>query len=147
LFMAESIFSVFIELMNNIHMHSAEKTNGDECGGISKGSFVLTSEDGVYYIRSGNLIKAENAAPLKDRIDYLNSMDKHSLRKYYMEQIRKKNINPESSGAGIGLIDVAKRAGAPIGYSFMPYDADERFVFFSVCVAIDENTDVNSIVE
>ena len=89
-FMAESIFSVFVEMMNNMQMHSAEKTDDGAFNSISKGTFILTSENGVYYAQSGNLIKSEKAESVKNRIDYLNSMDKQSLRKYYMELIKKR---------------------------------------------------------
>lgn len=120
----KAVFSVFVELMENVKMHSA----------VPKGVIIATSKDRIYQMQSGNLIETENADDLKNRIDYLNAMDKQSLRSYYMERIKQDNPNPRSKGAGIGLIEIAKRASERIEYDFIPYD--EKMTFFSVKVTI-----------
>jgi len=131
---SQSVFSVFIEQMNNMLMYSAEKVDVDEHRGVPKGAFILASKDKVYIAQSGNVMKTENAELVRSRIDHLNSMDKQELRKYYKEQLRSENLNPESKGAGIGLIEIAKRASAPIEYEFIPYG--EGLTFFTMCVKI-----------
>jgi hypothetical protein len=37
------------------------------------------------------------------------------------------NDNPESKGAGIGLIEIARRAYGPIEYDFKPYGEGRQY--------------------
>lgn len=136
---AQSIFSVFIEQMNNILLHSAEKEAIDHpIDGhleISKGIFILgVQEDKTYIIQSANVVTSEDAESLKKHIDYLNTLDKPELRKFYKEQIKFVNANPNSKGAGIGMIEIARRTSSKIGYDITP--ADEGLSYFTIYVEI-----------
>ena len=130
---SQAVFSVFVELMNNMLMYSVEKMDIEGHPGVSKGAFILSSKHKVYCAQSGNLIKKKNIVVIKKRIDYLNSLEKPELRKYYKEKIRCKTP-PESKGAGLGLIEVARRASAPIEYEFIPYSDDLTFMTISVTI-------------
>ncbi len=135
---SQSVFSVFVEQMNNMLMYSAEKEvyNGpaEKQLDAARGLFILGSQDKTYFIQSGNVMKNEGVTLIKERIDHLNKLDKVELRKYYKEQLRNENTNPESKGAGLGLIEIARRASSKIDYSFTPFD--EGNVFFSMYVTI-----------
>lgn len=135
---SQSIFSVFVEQMTNMLMYSAEKETFEnarkECTEVPKGIFALGTRDKRYYVQSGNVITKESADILKNRIDYLNTLDKAGLRKYYREQMKSKNPNPESRGAGLGLIEIARRASSKIAYAFTPQD--NGMLFFTMHVTI-----------
>lgn len=134
---AKSVFAVFVEQMNNILMYSAEKhTDNNKEFAVSSGVFVLSTQDKVYYLRTGNVMHNDNVQLLKSLIDHLNSLDKEGLKKHYKEQIRNENNNPNSLGAGIGLTEIAKRASSKITYSFKPYG--ENLSFFSMFVTIGD---------
>ncbi|MCL1940782.1 MAG: SiaB family protein kinase [Synergistaceae bacterium] len=137
---SQKVFSVFVEQMNNMLMYSAEKgqfelpgENGDES---AIGTFILGKEGKTYFIQTGNLMKNENVEGVKTKLDYLNTLDKAELRKYYKEQMRSDNDNPESKGAGLGFIEIARRISSKIEYSFTPYD--EGRTFFTVYVTIGD---------
>ena len=72
---------------------------------------------------------------MKKRIDYLNTLDKQELRKIYREKIRAENDDPDSQGAGIGLIEIARRASSKIEYRFTPLDSGDTF--FTLFVTVD----------
>lgn len=135
---SQAVFSVFIEQMNNMLMYSAETERLKKADGnyveAPKGTFVLGIIGKMYFIQTGNIIKDESIETVKSRIDHLNTLDKAGLRKYYNKQIEADDTNPESRGAGLGLIEVARRANTPIEYSFIPQD--ERRSFFSMYVTI-----------
>lgn len=128
---SQSIFSVFVEQMNNMLMYSAEKQsfchNGQEPLSVSTGVFILGAQEKKYFLQSGNIMKSENVEDVKERIDYLNTLDKGQLRKYYKEQIKAENKNPESKGAGLGLIEIARRANSPIEYEFISLEDGQTF--------------------
>jgi hypothetical protein len=135
---SQSVFSVFVEQMNNMLMYSAEKEKQEhpEIGirETSKGVFVLGSHEKSYYIQTGNVIKDSSVEILKNRIDLLNTLDKKELRNLYKEQIRSENDNPESRGAGIGLTEIARRASSKIEYEFVPYG--DGLSYFTMYVTI-----------
>jgi hypothetical protein len=121
---SQSVFSIFVELINNMMMYSAEREQRNSPEGelqeISEGIFILGDQNNIYYMQSGNVVTDSSAEILKKRIDYLNTLDKKELRQYYKQQMNAENENPESKGAGIGLTEIARRASAPIEYSFEP---------------------------
>lgn len=133
-----SVFSVFVEQMNNMLLYSAEKEQFEDfehkITQISKGVFVLGVKDKKYFLQSGNIIKNDNIELIKNRIDHLNTLDKLELRKYYKEQIKNVDSNKESKGAGLGLIEIARRSNSKIEYNFTPQD--DGLSFFSMYVAI-----------
>ena len=137
---SQEVFSVFVEQMNNMLMYSAEKEQYDAPGEphseAPKGTFILGTKGKAYFIQTGNLMKTESVESVKSRIDYLNTLDKQELRKYFKEQSRIETVDPESKGAGLGLIEVARRISSKIEYVFTPYD--DKHTFFSMYVTIGD---------
>jgi hypothetical protein len=135
---SQSVFSIFVEQVNNMMMYSAEKQQKDGDEGspqqISRGIFVLGVQDDVYFVQSGNVVTGRNAEILKNRIDYLNTLDKKELRQYYKQQMNAGNDNLESKGAGIGLIEIARRSSGPIEYEFEPRGDGRQY--FSMYVTV-----------
>jgi len=140
---AQKVFSVFIEQMNNMLMYSAEKElffveNGKDSE-APKGTFILGREGKKYFIQTGNAVKNEAVNLIKNRIDYLNTLDKIEIRKYYKEQLRNGDTNPESKGAGLGFIEIARRISSKIEYSFESYE--EGLTYFTLFAAIGEENE------
>ncbi|MCL2184567.1 MAG: SiaB family protein kinase [Treponema sp.] len=137
---SQEVFSVFIEQMNNMLMYSAEKIKFEvspdkqEVYESPKGMFVLGKEGNSYFIQTCNVMKKENSLLIKNRIDYLNTLDKQELRKFYKKQMKTDDDNPESKGAGLGFIEIARRISSKIEYSFSDYD--EGLTFFTLHVTI-----------
>jgi len=135
---SQSVFSVFVEQMNNMLMYSAEKELFESSSGKNKetsiGIFILGIQGKKYFIQTRNVVSENNMEILKERIDLLNTMDKKELRQYFKEQAKAENENPESKGAGLGLIEIARRASSGIEYEFSPFS--EGFNYFSMYVSI-----------
>jgi len=135
---SKSVFSIFVEQINNMMMYAANKEIN--AGGesvkkeIAKGVFVLGFQGDTYFVQTGNLVSNQNAEILKERIDYLNTLDKKQLRQYHKERLNSENDNPESKGAGIGLIEVARRSSSPIEYSFK--SRGENLQYFTMYLTI-----------
>jgi hypothetical protein len=79
-------------------------------------------------------MKTESVNRIKSRIDYLNTLDKEEVNNYYWEQSLIDNNDPDSKGAGLGLIEIARRISSKIEYTFKPYD--EHHTFFTMYVKI-----------
>jgi len=135
---SQSVLSVFVEQINNIMMYSADKISKVTSDGrmleTSRGVFVLGFYDGSYFIQTGNLVSDTNASILKSRIDYLNTLSKKELRQYYKERMKAGNDNPASKGAGLGLIEIARRSTSPIEYAFEP--GENGLQYFTTYIVI-----------
>ena len=135
---AKTIFSVFIEQVTNMLMYSVEKESYEskKREQIPVGSLVLGRKGKTYFIQTGNVIKNENVDFIKSKIDHLNTLDKAELRQLQKITLREGDDNPESKGAGLGLIEVARRATSPIEFSFDP--VNNNVSFFSMYVEIGQ---------
>lgn len=136
---SQSVFSVFVEQMYNIVHYSAEREHFfDEDSGkeydVASGIFILGAEDKKYFIQCGNKIRPDQMPLIRDRINHLNTLDKPGLRKFYKERLKAEDSNPESKGAGIGLIEIARRASSKMEYRFEPLD--DSYCFFTLYVTI-----------
>ena len=134
---SNSIYSVFIEQMNNVLMYSEENVNFTKVNDVrGKGHFLFGENDDMFFMQSINIIKDDNIEHVKSKIDHLNALDKTEMRQYYKECIKAENTNINSKGAGLGLIDIAKRADEPIEYMFKPYE--NGFSYFTMLIKINK---------
>lgn len=125
------VFAVYIEQTQNITNYYRKN---DMLQGAFNSAIVLISfKDDLYTVRSGNNIFNKDVPSLKEKLDRLNSADKSELKKMYKEQLRK-TPEPGAFGAGLGLIDMARRAFLKLDYIFEPIDND--YCFFNLNVSI-----------
>jgi hypothetical protein len=124
------IFNVMVEILQNLSKH---KYQDKVTGQLSSSSFLIGSDNNNYFIISGNPIVNDHIPSLEEKLQHINSLDKEGLKKVYKE-VRLKGRFSEVSGAGIGLIDMARKSGNKLGYEFNPID--DRISFFSLVVKI-----------
>jgi len=131
------VFSILVEQTQNIIHYSAERIppNGadDKAKELSSGIIAVGREDGHYFVLCGNIIRNEAIDSISGKIEKVRSMDKDQPNQYYRHQRR---LQPEESskGAGLGFIELARKASKPIEYEFKPID--ENVSFFSVKTVI-----------
>ncbi len=128
------VFSVYIEATQNVRNYGA-RADLEEATRTKVGSgiIVIARSEDRYIVSSGNLVRAEDGAELSQRLEELRGMDKAQLKARYKEQMRKE-IPPGAQGAGLGLIDMARKASEPLAYDLVP-DGD-GFAFFTLRVTI-----------
>ncbi len=128
------VFAVYIEVAQNIQRYTAARNYSDT---DALATVVIgRDESGRYVIIAGNVVEPDDGEALCDRINVLATYDKTQLKAAYKEQLRKpREENAEGQGAGLGLIDIARKAGAPISCSLRPTNAGQR-QFFSLRVVI-----------
>jgi hypothetical protein len=130
--MVKKIFSVFIEMAQNIAHYSAEKVHLDNHpNGVGAGIIVVTEENKSYIITSGNLVNMGNIQGVTKHCDTINGMDALTLKQFYKKQI-KSTREEGKKGASIGLIDIARKTGNPIRYKVTPFDEINAFLVLSV---------------
>lgn len=129
-----NVFAIFIEQTQNIKNYSMKKEGTVTYNRIANSGIVSIGKlESAYFIWSGNVIERDDEDKLRDKLEQLRALDKLELKKLYKEQI-KKQLEPGSTGAGIGLTDIARKSSQPIEYSIEKLD--DRFSFFQIKVLV-----------
>lgn len=129
------VFSIFVEQMQNVVNYSAEKAPGadDVERDLRNGMVVVGKRDDSFYVISGNYIARDDAARLAATLDRLRAMDKEELKAFYKEQ-RRREPETGSKGAGLGLIETARKASQPLNYQVA--EVDDHYSFLSINAVI-----------
>lgn len=132
----KKVFSVFIELTQNILHYSAEKERIDETGEeVGVGIIVITETSKFYVVSSGNKTLKDRAEDLKAQCEFINSASEEELKRHHAER-RKATPHEGSKGAGLGLIDMARKSKRPLDFTISPID--EEYVFFILNISIEK---------
>ncbi|MCH9697621.1 MAG: SiaB family protein kinase [Gammaproteobacteria bacterium] len=130
--MTRKVFSIFVEMAQNIQFHSGESVMIDDRE-TGVGIILIREDKDNYVLTSGNKVAADNSDQLSDYCNELNSLDPDQLKKMYKDRLRSKR--PENSkGAGIGLIEISRKSGAKLDYSVQRIDDDAQF--FSLTITL-----------
>lgn len=123
----KKVFHVMVECLQNISKHSEPPPNNSSTNKDGRGIFVVSRCDEAYNVITGNIILNSKIAGLKKMLDNINELDKVGLKKLYKQQIREGRLS-DKEGAGLGFIDIARKTGEKLVFSFLPID--DSFSFF-----------------
>jgi len=127
-----TVFAVFVEQMQNVIRYSAEREPEDALPGESELSFgVLTvgkGQDG-FFVTCGNKIELGDVDRLEKSLSAIKQLDKGGLKDLYKKTL-KGDVPEFSVGAGVGFIDIARKATHGIEFDFI--NVDETHAFFSL---------------
>lgn len=129
-----AVFSTFIEQVQNVLNYSAEKVS-PENDDLRVGLTVVGHDESENYcVYCGNRVYNDDISRIAESIDSLRNLSKEELKALYKE--RRRDVSaPGSKGAGLGLIEMARRALTPLEYSFEPINDSQSF--FSIKAVIE----------
>jgi hypothetical protein len=128
---ATDVFAVYIELTQNIRHYIRAKNWSDQ---DAEAIVVVSREDEHYVVSAGNLIDPDDGKRLLKLIDDLALLDKVQLKQRYKEQLRKPREQDQASGAGLGLIDIARKSSRAINATMRPLDDGRAFLCVSAII-------------
>ncbi len=130
------VFSILVEQSQNIIRYSADKFLGDKApeDNYMSGVIAVGFDKDVYFVTAGNKIENADVRCLGDRLTRLQSMDKEELNTLYKTQ-RKNDAPIDEKTAGLGLIELARKASQPVEFLFEKID--DTFSFFSIKAVIN----------
>lgn len=129
------LFSTFIELAQNVLLHSEERTYSvTDARELGNGIVIVKETPHAFVVISGNVAKKEIAAQLEGRVNHINSLNEEQLREFYREE-RKKPAKDQNSG-NVGLIDLARKSGNPLRVTVEKLD--QEYVFLSIYVTLSK---------
>lgn len=117
------IFSIFVEQVQNIVNHSLSNKN------LKEGIILVGKNGDKFFVIGGNIIDFKLKKNLIKRLEEVKRLDKESLKILYKEKF-KKSVENEGIGAGLGIIDMARKCSEPLEYNVK--DIDESSCFFAL---------------
>ncbi|MCD4692160.1 MAG: SiaB family protein kinase [Calditrichales bacterium] len=119
--MKRKVSFLIAECFQNIVRHG-EKQERDKID-ISSGFFMTKNLGKSYFICSGNLIDKKNIEKLEGQLNKVNSLNRDELKELYRQVMDTEQFSSKG-GAGLGLIDIARKSGEKIDFSFNDFDDD-----------------------
>ncbi len=131
-FNIRTLVYLIIEAVQNIERYSSHINECKDC--------VLIYSDGIYnYIITENSIPLAKSESLKGKLDEVLLMDKSELDSAYKKVI-KSDIRTEK-GAGLGIIDIARKSKRNLYYSFEQINYDYVRYSLNVAIPIDKKNE------
>lgn len=88
-------------------------------------------------LTSCNLIQNKNISNLENKILYVNSLEPTELKNHYQNVLNNSGFS-EKGGAGLGIIQMARKSSFPLKYSFKDIGSGYHLFFFSIEITLDE---------
>ncbi len=132
------VFTIMVEGLQNITRH--QEIDDEDTLSNEAGLFLMQNKNDRYYITTGNPIYKKNIENLTEQINKINSLEPEELKQYY-KQVLNDNIISDKGGAGLGLIEMARKSGNNLVYDFV--DLSENYSYFYLNTEISQ-TESNS---
>ena len=118
------IYFLMIEGLQNVTKHGDDNLETE-----NSGIFAIQKSFDKYFVTTGNLIKKENELSLKPKLEQINLLEKEQLNKLHKEILLTGELS-DKGGAGLGLIEMARKSGNRLLFNFKPLDDKESFFYF-----------------
>lgn len=129
------VFSIMVECLQNITRHQSD-THIEVETPESSGIFVIQRKTEGYYITTGNVVDKDAVPNLTEQIQKINSLGKDELKEYYKSVLELGDLSPKG-GAGLGLIEMARRSGNKLSFDFERLD--DQYSYFYLHTAISKS--------
>ena len=121
------LFMFVLESLQNVSRHSDQDQHGDM-------SLVVYSKKGNgYTVTTGNVLPSANIKDLKGKLEKINNLQTDEIRNIYRQMLGNAEFS-NKGGAGLGLLEMAKRTGNKLDYDFVPLNEDYSYFILSKTV-------------
>lgn len=128
---ARKIYSILIELAQNVIHHSAERiVVEDENLYLGRGIVLLSESDDCYTVTTGNPARNEKLTNFKTLLDTINFIEKEDAQKLYKSLLRSP-MEKGKRGSGAALLNFVRKPGNSITYDVNAIDRTHSFLIIS----------------
>jgi hypothetical protein len=125
----KKIIFTLIEALQNIERYSAHTLTSDDF-------VVMYSDKHSLTIYTQNIIKNDKMIDLKNKLDYLSGKNKEELKSIYKEVLISNNYTEK--GAGLGLIEIARKSENNISYTFQTKNETHSIYSLNFSISLKE---------
>lgn len=146
--MSAKLFSIFIELAQNIAYYSEESNffydhetkkdirySNEDKKNNGVGTVVIHNNDTEVILSAGNLVPSEKVKEIIAKCEEINSLSVDELRALKKE-VRSLERTQEQKGGNIGLIQVALKSEHPLQVEFK--EVDDKNAYFIISATIEK---------
>lgn len=127
----KKLFHVLIESLQNVFHHHPQNLPFEENGLLT--GFVIKYEDDIYRIITGNHVLKTGIKKLTEKLEKVNSLSPAELRIHYQQSLATTELS-DKGGAGLGIIEMARKSGRKLNYEFT--SVNDEYSFFTLEVTI-----------
>jgi len=124
-------YNAIVESVQNLYHHSINRP--DTKGSNKYGAFLFKVHNDEIEIITGNFLIFDIVQIIKDRMDQINILTKEEIKSLYKKILSNEEFS-DKGGGGLGMVDIAKRTGSKLQYSF--FEFDEKYSFFELRVNV-----------
>ena len=127
------VFSIMVECLQNITRH--QTVEGEEFNDSSiPGIFMIQRKDDGYFITSGNVVPNIATPKLRSQLEKINSLQQDQLKDYYKQILEDGSIS-DRGGAGLGLIEMARKSGNKLTFDFAKVNDDISYFYLHTAIS------------
>jgi len=97
---------------------------------------IVQKVDRGYKIITGNFVKADNVERLEEKIKKINRSSHEEIKELYKFILNHQRISAKGGG-GLGLVDIARKTGNKLEYTFKEYN--DKYSFFYLDILVNED--------
>ena len=116
---SRKVFTTFMEMAQNI-LHYAALNGADEGLSARFGALCVAHSQAGFEVMCGNYLAADQVPRVRGRLEAVQAMEPEEVRRAYRRQLASDGEDPDSKGAGLGLLTMAASSKAPIEFVFKP---------------------------
>lgn len=126
------VYHVMIESLQNINRHAEiYHHKGHPYPGM--GLVLVAKNEERFQVTTGNIADNNHVGELSMFLGKLNNMEPDTLNDLYKKQVREGIMSPRGV-ARLGFIDIRRKTGCHLEYSFVKIDEENSFFIFTAII-------------
>lgn len=121
------LFMFVVESLQNVSKHS------DQAELTDMSIVVYSKTKGGYTVTTGNVISSDQVDDLRNRLEEINKLKPEEIRAVYRQMLGNSALS-NKGGAGLGLIEMAKKTGNKLDYDFLDLNGNTSYFILSKTV-------------
>lgn len=130
----KKVYNVLVESLQNLYHHVDRVPDDFEDQTSEKyGLLVIKKVEDGYRIITGNFVNKDNIEKLEEKIKRINRSSHEEIKELYKFILNHQRISAKGGG-GLGLVDIARKTGNKLEYSFTRYNDTYSFFYLNILV-------------
>ncbi len=130
----KKVYNVLVESLQNLYHHVDKVPEGFDDQTYDKyGILAINKVEGGYKIVTGNFIRSDNVEKLEEKIKRINRSSHEEITELYKFILNHQRISSKGGG-GLGLVDIVRKTGNKLEYSFKEYNDKCYFFYLNILV-------------
>ena len=130
----KKVYNVLVESLQNLYHHVDKVPEDFEDQTAERyGMLAVKKVDTGYRIITGNFVHVDNIQKLEEKIKRINRSSHEEIKELYKFILNHQRISAKGGG-GLGLVDIARKTGNKLVYTFREYNDVYSFFYLDILV-------------